>query len=366
MRVVIDGRFWGWTGIGRYLRRLLEHLAELDPENEYIVLLNSHDIEKWTPPGPNFSSRISDARPYGWSGQTLLPRQLRRLRPDLVHFPHFNVPLVYKDRFVVTVHDTTMLDFPIHCDESRARQPIRRAKRTMASVTMSNAVRHAERVLTPSQYTASDLERRLKAEPSRTVVTPYAVDPPSPDPQPVPSVSEGLRYLLYVGNTYPHKNLAALIAATREIVTEHPDLHLVIAGPSDKCSERLRSSLWSDPVRDNVKFVGRVNDRQLSWLYGHAEIFVLPSVSEGFGLTGLEAMAHGTPVVAAGATCLPEIYGEAALYFNPYDHSELVSRLEELLCDDSRRAVLSNAGAERSALYSWETTARATLETYGI
>lgn len=366
MRVVVDGRFWGWTGIGRYVRRLLEHLAPLDLENEYIVLLGSDDVANWAPPGPNFSSRISDARPYRWDGQALLWRQLRDLRPDLVHFPHFNVPVFYRDRFVVTVHDTTMLSFSVHCDDSPWIEPVRRAKRTMARVTMSNAVRHAESVITPSQYTASDLASRLKIDPVRTVVTPNAVDPPSSDPEPVPGVSEDLRFLLYVGNAYPHKNLATLIAATRELLAEHPDLYLVIAGPADECSERLRSTVHSDPVGDHVIFVGRVNDRQLSWLYSHAGIFVIPSVSEGFGLTGLEAMAHGTPVVAAMATCLPEIYGEAARYFNPFDHSDLATAVQELLRDDARRATLSKAGVERSGLYSWETTARSTLETYGV
>lgn len=366
MRVVVDGRFWGWTGIGRYVRRLLEHLAPLDPESEYIVLLGSDDVVNWAPPGPNFSSRVSDARAYRWDGQALLPRQLRDLRPDLVHFPHFNVPVFYRDRFVVTVHDTTMLGFSIHCDDSLWKEPLRRAKRTMARLTMSNAVRHAESVITPSHYTARDLERRLKADPARTVVTPYAVDPPSPDPEPMPGISEDLPFLLYVGNAYPHKNLPTLIAATRELLAEHPDLNLVIAGPADECSERLRSSVRFDPVGDHVKFVGRVSDRQLSWLYRHATIFVLPSVSEGFGLTGLEAMAHGTPVVAARATGLPEIYGEAAQYFDPFDASGLATGLGELLRDDARRATLSEAGVERSALYSWETTARATLKTYGV
>lgn len=366
MRVVVDGRFWGWTGIGRYVRRLLEHLAPLDPVTEYIVLLRSDDVDDWVPPGPNFSFRISDARPYRWDGQALLPNQLRDLRPDLVHFPHFNVPVLYRDRYVVTVHDTTMLSFPIHCDRSPWKEPARRAKRTMARLTMSNAVRHAESVITPSHYTASDIESRLNAAPARMTITPYAVDPPSPHPQPVPGLSEDSRFLLYVGNAYPHKNLGTLIAATREVLAQHPDLYLVLAGPEDECSRRLRSSMVSERIEDHVKFVGRINDRQLSWLYGNATIFVLPSVSEGFGLTGLEAMVHGTPVVAARATCLPEIYGQAAQFFSPFDHTDLATRLQELLCDDARRAELSQAGAERSSLYSWETTARSTLETYGI
>ncbi|HVA73613.1 MAG TPA: glycosyltransferase family 1 protein [Acidimicrobiales bacterium] len=366
MRLVVDARGFGWTGIGRYTRRLLEHLAPLDRESEYIVLLGHEDATHWTSPGPNFSPRISDARPYRWEGQVLLPRQLRDLRPDLVHFPHFNVPVAYRDRFVVTIHDTTMLRFPIHCDVSPWREPIRRAKRTVAGLAMSDAVRRAHRVITPSQFTADDVGGRFEADPARTVVIRSAVDPPVTDPEPVPGISEELLFLLYVGNAYPHKNLGTLIAATRDLLGDHPELCLVIAGPPDECSQRLRSTVHGDPVGKHVKFVGRVSDRQLSWLYLHATIFVLPSFSEGFGLTGLEAMAHGTPVVAARATCLPEIYGEAAQYFEPLDRSDLVASLEGLLGDEARRATLSKAGTEQSALYSWDAMARATLETYRI
>ena len=366
MRLVFDGRCWGWTGIGRYSQRLIANLATLDRDNEYIVLLDREDAADWTPPGPNFSSRITQARPYRWDGQALLPRQLRELRPDLVHFPHFNVPVAYRDRFVVTIHDTTMLSFPIHCDDSRWREPVRQAKRTIARLTMSIAVRTAEVVITPSRYTADDLERQLKADPARSVVTPYAVDPPVPDPEAPPGVPEDMEFLLYVGNAYPHKNLGLLIDATRDLVGDHPELRLVIAGPPDECSGRLRSTLNGDPFRDHFHFVGRVSDRQLSWLYRHAQIFVLPSLSEGFGLTGLEAMAHGTPVVAARATCLPEVYGEAARYFEPLDRSALAACLDELIRDDSSRNALSRAGSERSTLYSWGAMARATLDTYRV
>lgn len=366
MRLVVDGRGLGWTGIGRYVRRLLEHLAPLDRESDYVVLLGHEDAGTWTPPGPNFSSRITDARPYKWDGQVVFPRQLRDLRPDLVHFPHFNVPILYRDRFVVTIHDTTMLSFPIHCDTSPWKEPVRRAKRAAARLTMSHAVRCAHNVITPSAYTANDLKTRLGADPARTVVTPYAVDPPAPDPEPVSGVTGDLPFLLYVGNAYPHKNLTTLIAATRDLVGDHPGLRLVIAGPPDECSKRLRTALQDDPVGEHVEFVGRVNDRQLSWLYRHAALFVLPSVSEGFGLTGLEAMAHGAPVVAARATCLPEVYGAAAAYFDPVDQSALASTLDALLRDDDRRTMLAKAGTEQSALYSWSAMARATLEAYGV
>lgn len=366
MRLVVDGRVLGWTGIGRYVRRLLEHLAPLDRENEYIVLLSHEDAARWKSPGANFSSRITNARPYRWDGQALFPKQLRALRPDLVHFPHFNVPVVYRDRFVVTIHDTTMLSFPIHCDASPWKEPVRQAKRTLARLTMSHAVHCAQSVITPSQFTATDLQSRMRADPAHTVVTPYAVDPPVPDPEPVPGVSAEQQFLLYVGNAYPHKNLGILVAATHDLVRDHPELFLVIAGPPDECSERLRATLRSSPAGSYVKFVGRVSDRQLSWLYRHAELFVMPSFSEGFGLTGLEAMAHGTPVVSARASCLPEVYGEAALYFDPVDRSALVTSLDGLLRDRDCRAKLARAGIEQSALYSWSTMASATLEAYRV
>ncbi len=363
MRVVLDARAISWTGIGRYTRRLLEHLALFDADTEYVVLLRGEDETTWIPPGPNFRPLVSDARPYRLDEQTLLPRQIRRVRPDLVHFPHFNVPVGYREKFVVTIQDTTMLRFSSHCDTSVWKQPVRLSKRTLARLTMASAVRRAHKVLAPSQYTADDLERMFKADPGRTVVIRYAVDPPATDPEPVPGVS-GEPYLLYVGNAYPHKNLGTLIGATEDLVKDHHQLRLVIAGPPDECSHRLRSTVQTSAVGDHVMFVGQVTDRQLSWLYRHAALFVLPSFSEGFGFTGLEAMAHETPVVAARATCLPEIYGEAAQYFDPHVKAELVTAVDTLLRDEGRRASLASAGITQAGTYSWDAMARATLEAY--
>jgi glycosyltransferase involved in cell wall biosynthesis len=363
MRIVIDGRMIGWTGIGRYTRRLLEHLALVDTRNDYVVLIRKQDEALRSDLGTNFDLRLADIRPYGWSEHVQVPRIIRSIRPDLVHFPHFNVPLTYKGEFVVTVHDTTMLRFPSHCDTSPLVRAGRVPKRIAASWTMASAIRRARHVLVPSRHTAQNLQDTFHTNTDKISVVPEGVDPCCEAPDPVDGLPHG-RYLLYVGNTYPHKNLGVLVRAMENVSRHHPDLFLLVAAPDDDCLRLLRSSVRSGPASGRVLFLRNVTDRQLSWLYRRATLFVMPSLSEGFGLTGLEAMAHGTPVLAARASCLPEVYGVGARYFDPTDPHELVASVDELLGDERLRRSLADAGARHALKYSWEAMAAGTLSCY--
>lgn len=364
MRIVLDGRMITWTGIGRYTRRLFQELATIDTETEYVVLLREADAPAWTPPGPNFSSEVAELRPYGWKEHVLLPAHLRKLRPDLVHFTHFNVPAAYYGNYVVTVQDLTLLRFPAHPDRSSVVQAARLAKRALARQIMRRAVLHATRVLTPSSFTASDVVDTFGVPRERVKVIYYASDPPASRPEPVRGVPHGAPFLLYVGNTLPHKNLASLVKAMEQLTPEHPELLLVMAGAEGEWSEVLEKQIAASSARDRTIFTGPVTDEQLEWLYQNAVLFVFPSLVEGFGLTGLEAMARGVPVAVADNSCLPEIYGEAAEYFDPHDVTDIASTIAKLLGDSNRRGSLARAGQECIGRYSWVATAEATLASY--
>jgi glycosyltransferase involved in cell wall biosynthesis len=161
----------------------------------------------------------------------------------------------------------------------------------------------------------------------------------------------------------PHKNLGRLIDAFVVLQKTYPELVLVLAGKKDANYARHEERVRREGIY-NVVFTGFVSEGQLRWLYENCAVYVFPSLSEGFGLPGLEAMVHGAPVVSSNATCLPEVYGEAAHYFDPLDTSDMAAKIGEVLYDEALRSNLIKKGKEQAAKYSWRRTAEQTLEVY--
>ncbi|MGH7238274.1 MAG: glycosyltransferase family 4 protein, partial [Candidatus Saccharimonadales bacterium] len=161
----------------------------------------------------------------------------------------------------------------------------------------------------------------------------------------------------------PHKNLWRLIEAYSSLKGIYPDLELVLAGRTDQNYREIQRRV-SDSGIGGVIFTGYITDGELRWLYENCHAYVFPSLSEGFGLPGLEAMVHGAPVVSSKATCLPEIYGEAAHYFDPLDKQSLVSAIGEVLSSKELRGKLIAAGKFQAQRYSWRRMAEQTLEIY--
>lgn len=369
MRLVLDGRMLGWTGIGRYTRRLLEELPAAADDVELVLLVHPADHPQLP---AALAARVTTvavaARPHRPAEQTALPRVLGRLHADLVHFPHFSVPLAYRGRFVVTVHDLTLLRYPARPGHDPATEARRVVKQRVGRLTMRWAVQHAARVITPSRFTADDLQTTFGVPDERIVVVPNGVDaPPAPDAdvRPVPGVPAGRPFVLYVGNCHPHKRVAVAVEAVARLADGgHPDVRLVVTGPGGPWTDRLLDDLRGGGRDHLVHHTGVVTDAELAWLYDRAAVLVQPSEAEGFGLTGLEAMAHGLPVVAARASCLPEVYGDAAAWFAPGDAADLASRLAAVLDDPTQCQRLVDAGRRRAARFTWHTTAAATLAVY--
>ncbi|MDA2935811.1 glycosyltransferase family 4 protein [Patescibacteria group bacterium AH-259-L05] len=171
-------------------------------------------------------------------------------------------------------------------------------------------------------------------------------------------------YLLYVGNAYPHKNLERLISAFKIVLQKQPELYLVLVGKIDYFYERLQDFVKELGLEKNVIFTGYVSDSELSWLYTHGLAYVFPSLSEGFGLPGLEAMTHSLPVISSNKEPLPEIYGEAALYFNPEDINEMAHAILQIVQSKEVREKLKKVGRVKVKKYSWDRCAKQTLEVY--
>ena len=161
----------------------------------------------------------------------------------------------------------------------------------------------------------------------------------------------------------PHKNLERFIEAFASLKSAHPELTLALVGKQDKNYQRIESMVKKKNIA-NVHFTGFATDAQLRWLYEHCAAYVFPSLSEGFGLPGLEAMMHGAPVVSSNATCLPEIYGDAAHYFDPTDVQAMADAINEVLTDKKLRDNLIQKGREQVKKYSWQRMAEQTLAIY--
>lgn len=359
MRIVIDGRMLGWTGIGRYTKNLLTELEKLDRRNEYLVLVQSKDWQGYRPKAKNFQKHRADIEPYGVANQTRLPALIKKLKPDLVHFTHFTVPLTYKDPFVVTVHDLTLVDYR-NVRGGTLKSLAYSGKQVAMKKVLTHALKQARAVITPSQFVAGELRRRFRVDSSRLAITYEAAEKLAGRP------AKALKtpFIFYLGNYYPHKNISLLLEAFKEVLINHPDLQLVLAGQADYFQEQIKKLARRLKVERSVLFPGPVSDSQLLALYKNAELFVFPSLSEGFGLPPLEAMAQGTPVLSSDATSLPEILGDAALYFDPQNAEDLAAKLDALLNSPDELKRLRHLGPKQAAKYSWTKMAEETLAVY--
>ena len=373
MRIGIDARFYGsiGKGLGRYTEKLIEHLEKIDSENQYVVFLRRENFDDYIPSQKNFRKVLADYSWYGWREQLLFPLLLFRHRLDLVHFPHFNVPILYGKKFVVTVHDLILLRFPTVQNTTLGWMGYT-FKYALYRIVIATAIRRAFSVLTVSTFTKEDIVAHYPLAAGKVFVTKEAADENCffVNEEGVLRILDhfGLggtshygrieKYFLYVGNAYPHKNLEAIIAIAK-VFSEY---RFVFVGKEDFFSLRLQATV-SDIT--NVSFIGFVSDHDLSVLYRNAVAYLFPSRYEGFGLPGLEAMQYGLPVIASNRGSLPEIYGDAALFFDPDDANDMERAIRRLLgFSDDERECLRKRGFAQGSMFRWSDMTEATLSVY--
>jgi glycosyltransferase involved in cell wall biosynthesis len=226
------------------------------------------------------------------------------------------------------------------------------------------AHKKSSRIIVPSKFVAKELGQYQRFTKKKSVVIYEAADYPlSAKAEKVKGVNKP--FIFHIGAPYPHKNIDRLIQVFDSLKKEHPDLQLVLPGKMKNQFKRdfdewIKASL----AKKSIITPGYVSDSQLNWLYQNAEAYILPSVSEGFGLPGLEAMAHGCAVASSDRTCLPEIYGEAAEYFDPFDIASMYRAIDNLVSDEKRRKELIEKGKKQVKKYSWRKMAEQTLDVY--
>lgn len=356
MRIVIDARESG-TSTGRYIDKLVEYLHKLKPQHEIILLAKSHRIEYLHKIAPSFKIARADYKEFTFAEQLGLLRRIYKLKPDLVHFGMTQQPILYTGKAVTTVHDLTTIRFT-----NPSKNPAAfKLKQLVYKIVIRIVAHKSAAIITPSKFVKQDLAKYSKVSGKKIYVTYEAADSIREPAKPVPGVTSP--FLMYVGRPTPHKNLRRLIEAYSLSRIFHPQLKLVLAGKEDKLYKRHRK--WANKEQvEGLIFTGYVSEGQLRWLYERTAAYVFPSLSEGFGLPGLEAMAHGAPVLASNATCLPEVYGPGADYFDPKDVKDMSDKINHVLDDVKHARSLSRHGQARARQFSWLRMAKQTLAIY--
>ena len=345
------------TGNETYIRGLVDGFSELDGEFELSVY---HVGEPWRAGDRRLHfERLASANPW-FRLTTELPRLASRDRVDILHTTYVT-PLWAPCPVVVTVHD---ISYVAHPEWFSARD------RLMLSTTVPLSIRRAARVITVSDTCRDQIIERYRVPENKVVSIPNAAGsaalPISQQEAKAELARLGIEdrrpYLLAVGNLQPRKNLSRLIEAFRLLVKSGADLTLVIVGPRHYRGVDVVAA--AGDLGDRIRFTGYLSDRQLAACYRCAEVFVFPSLFEGFGIPALEAMAHGIPVACSGGGALEEVCGSAALYFDPLDVDSIANTLGRVLGGDGLREQLSRAGRERERNFTWESSARLTLAVY--
>lgn len=372
MKIVIDARFLGTeTGIGRYIKEVVENLEKVDFENQYIIFLRKKNWEKYSPKNSNFQKRLVDISWYTLKEQFLLNKFIKRENADLCHFPHFNVPYFCGTPFVITIHDLILRRFG--ATRASTLGPIKfYLKYFFYNLILKRALKKSKKIIAPTYFVRNDIIREFKINPDKIRVIYEGL---ANLPRDINLGAEALKdrgisppYILYVGNAYPHKNLERLVSAFLELKKEVSDLQLVLVGKRDYFSKRLEDEVkkysnFNIQYPKDIIFYDYASDEELVTLYKHAELYVFPSLMEGFGLPPLEALSFDLPVACSDIPVLHEVLGDSVFYFDPRDINNMKEAIKKSL-DNNEKQMKTEEGRRILNRYSWKKNAEETRDVY--
>jgi glycosyltransferase involved in cell wall biosynthesis len=352
------------AGVGRYTQQLVEHLGETAGADR--LRLFYFDFQRR---GLSFPTPGAEPHAVRWCPGRLAEQAWKRWEwppfdwfagaADLYHFPNFTIPPLSRGRKVVTIHDMSFMRFPEFTEERNLRH---------LSAVIHRTAAQADAIITVSHFSASEVETLLKVPREKIHPIHLGVSPsytrPSADRQDALRHRYGLRrpYLLTVGTLEPRKNLPFLVDVFEHLKTFDGDL--VIAGMRGWKYEPILESLRTSAHSARIRYLEYVDEADLPALYAGAELFVLTSHYEGFGLPPLEAMACGTPVISSSGGSLAEVLGQAAVTVPVFDRQAWVLAITDLLGNAAQRGALTQAGLQHAARFSWRETARKTFDVY--
>jgi glycosyltransferase involved in cell wall biosynthesis len=377
MKIGINTLFFKYpaSGTGQYLVQLLNHLAEIDTKNKYVLfgdrpkpelegaLTRFPYVER---PVPFLKGRKENIEKLVWE-QFTGPAAAQNADVDLFHIPYFAPPLFMRSPTIVTIHDVIPLRLPAYQESAKVRAYLK---------VVSRAARQARLIITISQHAKQDIIETLKIKPDRIRVIYQAA---GEEYHPITDMElrtktrakygVGERYIFYLGGLDQRKNVPQLVRAFAELYRRlgDPGLQLLIAGNPDK----QKGPLFPDPrpVAADLGMTGQIvyrfiDEEDKPTLYSDASAFAFPSLYEGFGLTPLEAMACGAPVICSNRTSLPEVAGDAAISLDPMDTGAWVDAMYNVLTKPELEADLRARALERAKWFHWRKTAKETLAAY--
>ena len=360
--IIIDARLYGpkHTGIGRYTKNLLTHLP-LTPKfkdfNISLIIDKSQVKEIKKDLGNNYRLIPVSIKTYSLKEQLYLPFILYRQKPNLVHFTHFNKPIFYMRKSVVTIHD--LIKHFYRGKLTTTKNSFFYWPKYLAYLLVSYLSIKTNHIIVPSFYWQQYLINKYKVEKQKIITTHEAVDPNFLKQDRL-FVNKPQNYIIYTGNLYLHKNFSIILKALKKL----PDLKLKVICSRDVFQKRAQKLAKSYRVSSQVTFLGYLTDEQFKKTYTQALALVHPSFMEGFSLTGLEAMALSCPVISSNSSCLPEIYQNSVLYFDPHKVSQLISLINKLQKSPTLRLSLIKKGYQQVDKYSWHETAKSTINFY--
>jgi hypothetical protein len=369
MRIGIDARMYGaeaTTGIGSYIKNLIDQIIVLDQENEYFIFLKEPAYSRFKVPNHRIKKIKINCRWYSLSEQLILPFILLKYRLNLVHFPHFNAAVLYPKKFLITVHDITPYFFP---------GPLAKKyffRRQAYWLIFRLALWRAKKIITVSNHTKENLIKYFSVKPGKIEVTYLGIDQDFKiinDQSLINKIKEKYKiskpFIFYVGVWRDHKNLPNLIKAFTALRKQHnKNFQLVLGGRADNRYPEIQKAILNSQFSRDIITPGFIAKNDLPLLYNAAYFFVLPSFCEGFGLVALESIACGRPVISSKTTSLPEILGEAALYFDPNSYPEIADRMNYLISNKNLYRELIKRGQGLITRYSWRDCAKKTLTIY--
>jgi len=365
MRICIDARKCA-TGIGRAVYELIKNLSEIDKENTYFILYRDDSFD-FLEGVPNFNRYFSSLGTYSPSIHIEIPLFLYKNKIDVFHSTYFVKPIWAPCKSLVTIYDLIYSRYPKYLSKGLFTKGALLYHDIMTSI----AVKQSSKIITISQSAKDDIMHFFKCPEDKIEVI-----MPAFDKEEFKVISNrGLvkktvfeynlpdEYIFYVGAHKPHKNLERLIRAFYLIAGEI-EHNLVIGGKKDLRYARTYELVKALNMERRIIFTGEIKESDLPLLYNGADLFVFPSLYEGFGLPPLEAMACGIPVLVSNAASLPEVVGDAAIMVNPYDIEEIAQEMKRILTNENLQKEIREKGLKRCQEFSWCQVAEKTLNVY--
>src|SRR3989339_453972 len=360
MKILLDSRMINNSGVGTYIRNLLKNY-EKSNENIYVYALTNNSVYEIS--GKKSKIEIVEVKYstpiYSIREQIVLPYYINKIKPDLVHFPNFNVSYFLKTPFVVTIHD---LIYYLHADACPNKIGY-----LYARVMMKHAARKAKLIITDSMYSKKDIVQNLNVSEEKVHVINPGINKNYLHVENSQNILKKYKlpanYIFYIGNHEPRKNIMGIITAYSKSKYRN-DYFLVIGGKKDLRRKDIYNIIENLKLEKRVIFTDYIEEEDLPAIHSAAKLFIFPSFYEGFGLPPLEAMACGTPVISSNASSLPEILGDASIFVNPTNIDELTGAIDNILNNKNLADDLIKKGYEQVKKYSWDTAAIKTIDIY--